>query len=128
MAELWGGKLHSRALLGRWGEDEAVRYWHSQGAEVLARNWRHRRGELDILVIDKNELVACEVKTRKSHAAGTPFESITSEKFRRIVVLFGLWRSENPALSRGRLWRIDVIGVTVWPDRTDIDHLRRLGF
>jgi putative endonuclease len=123
-----GGKLHSRALLGRWGEDEAARYWHLQGAEILARNWRCRRGELDILVIDKGELVACEVKTRKSQVAGTPLESVTPEKFRRLVALFALWRSENPAIARGRLWRIDVIGVTVWQDRTEIDHLRRLGF
>lgn len=120
--------MNSRGVLGRWGEEQAQRYWLSLGATVLVRNWRCQRGEIDLLVIDEGELVACEVKTRQSHLAGTPFESITPQKLHRISLLFGIWRSENPRFARGRIWRIDAIGVTAWPDRLDLAHLRRLGF
>ena len=65
--------------LGKWGEMHACNYWRSLGASVLAQNWRCRRGELDLVVLDQGELVACEVKTRRSHQAGTPFEAITPQ-------------------------------------------------
>jgi len=120
--------LHSRAALGKWGEEQACQYWQSIGGQILARNWRCRHGEIDILLIDHEELVACEVKTRQSHLAGTPFESVTPEKFRRLVVSFGIWRREHSDVAHGRLWRIDAIGVSAWPARLDIDHRRRLGF
>lgn len=120
--------MHAKALLGRWGEEQAVQHWQSLGAEVLARNWWCQRGEIDLVLLDGGELVACEVKTRRSHGAGTPFEAITTAKLLRLVSLFGLWRVKHPTLANGRTWRIDAIAVTAWPDRLDVQHLRRLGF
>ncbi len=51
------------AQTGREGEDEAARYLAGAGMEILARNWRTRRGELDIVARDGESLVIVEVKT-----------------------------------------------------------------
>jgi putative endonuclease len=113
--------------LGKWGEMHACNYWRSLGASVLAQNWRRRRGELDLVVLDQGELVACEVKTRRSHQAGTPFEAITPQKLCQLSTLFSIWRSLNPIWPRPISWRLDAIGITVWPDQMEVQHLRRVG-
>ena len=53
-------------LLGRSGEDEAAAWYAAHGYEVLARNWRCRAGELDLIVARGRLVVFCEVKSRSS--------------------------------------------------------------
>ena len=52
-------------VLGRYGEDLAVRYLRERGMEVLERNWRCEHGEVDVVARDGDCLVICEVKTRR---------------------------------------------------------------
>ncbi len=64
--------MGSNTLLGRAGEQVAVRHLEAQGIEVLARNWRPTgaglRGEIDIVARDGPVLVVCEVKARRGRA------------------------------------------------------------
>jgi putative endonuclease len=58
---------------------------------VLARNWRCREGEIDIVARDGDVLVVCEVKTRRDVAFGTPLEAVTPAKAARLRRLTARW-------------------------------------
>jgi putative endonuclease len=80
---------------------------------VVARNWRCRAGELDLVVVDPaGTVVFCEVKTRSSGAYGSPFEAVTAAKLRRLRQLAGRFLAEARPLGLhvGDL-RIDVAAV-----------------
>ncbi|MFP5022965.1 YraN family protein [Pseudonocardia phyllosphaerae] len=103
--------------LGRRGEDTAADYLQrTHGMVVLARNWRCRDGELDIVATDpEHRLVVVEVKTRSGTGYGEPAESITPAKMRRIRGLARAWMSEHHVV-----WpeiRFDVVAVLMPPDR-----------
>ena len=84
--------------LGRAGEDAVVRWYQARGYRVVARNWRHGRGELDLVVTDGRVLVVCEVKTRTSVAYGSGLEAVTADKQRQV-------RTLGSAFLRARQWR-----------------------
>jgi putative endonuclease len=98
-----------RGRLGKRGEDLAVDHLSRQGYQVLERNWRCARGEIDIVAIDGSALVFVEVKTRSSRNFGHPLEAITLVKLARLRSLALAWCHAHPDRS-GQL-RIDAIGV-----------------
>ena len=100
--------------LGRLGEALAVRYLSGQGYMIMDRNWRCRWGEIDIVALDDLALVVCEVKTRAGQRNGSPLESVTPAKLRRLHRLAELWLVERGG-RRERI-RIDAVGVSVDPD------------
>jgi len=80
-----------RRRLGQFGEDLVVKWYESGGYRIVARNWRCREGEIDIVVAIDDILVFCEVKTRSSTAFGSPFDAVTPAKqmrVRRIAMRF----------------------------------------
>lgn len=77
---------------------------------VVARNWRCRAGEIDLIVRRDRLVVFCEVKTRSSDTFGTPAEAVTVSKQVRVRRLAGRWLAEQPAARGGRI-RFDVAAV-----------------
>jgi putative endonuclease len=62
-----------------------VASWYArEGYEILARNWRCPRGELDVVAWRNGVLVICEVKARRNNHLGDPFEAITPRKVLRL--------------------------------------------
>lgn len=99
--------------LGARGEDLTVAWYTNQGYTVLARNWRCREGELD-LVVSRGRCVAfCEVKTRSGAGFGLPAEAVTGEKQRRLRRLATRWLAEQPPSGGFAEVRFDVACVTV---------------
>jgi putative endonuclease len=98
-----------RRALGARGELLTARWYEARGYEVLARNWRCREGELDLVLRQGRTIVFCEVKTRSSNAYGTPAEAVTRTKQVRLRTLALRWLEETGA-RRGHL-RFDVAGV-----------------
>lgn len=98
-----------RQALGAHGESLAARWYVEHGYEVLARNWRCRDGELDLVVRRNRTIVFCEVKTRSSTAYGTPAEAVTHAKRQRIRRLAARWLEESPV--RPSQIRFDVAAV-----------------
>lgn len=103
--------MRAKDAVGRYGEDVAARFVTAQGWTVLARNWRCADGELDIVALDGDELVAVEVKTRRSTAYGHPAEAVTYRKLARLRRLTARWLSEHDV--RARSVRVDVVAVLV---------------
>lgn len=108
---------------GSNGEELVSRRLTDQGWTVLARNWRTRHGELDIIALDGDVLVAVEVKTRRSLSAGVPLEAITPRKVARLRRLLVAWLHQQDA-SFGAI-RVDAVGVWLRDDAPDeVEHLR----
>jgi putative endonuclease len=107
------GRPSPRAT-GAQGEALAARWYEHKGYEVLARNWRCRHGEIDLVVRSGTCVVFCEVKTRSNDGFGAGSESVTPDKQRRIRRLAASWLAElGPASSRP--WvdvRFDVVSIT----------------
>ena len=70
----------ARVARGKWAEDLVSRWYEQQGYVIVARNWRCKRGELDVVACRDAVLVVCEVKARASNAFGTPAEAVTPAK------------------------------------------------
>ena len=98
-----------RQALGRYGEGLTARAYERAGYEVLARNWRCRAGELDLVLGRGRELVVCEVKTRSSLLFGSPAEAVDSRKQQRLRVLAA--RYVNETGRRPASIRFDVASV-----------------
>jgi putative endonuclease len=116
----------ARRALGHYGEQLAARYLTERGFEVLDRNWRCPRGELDLVARDGDCLVFCEVKTRRSVRYGDPVEAVTWTKAARLRGLAAAWLASHD--ERAPRIRIDVIAI-VRPvrGRAQIKHLVGVG-
>ena len=69
---------------GAAAEALAARFLTTRGLAIVARNYRCRGGEIDLVVRDGNTLVFVEVRLRRSQAFGGAAESITATKRRRL--------------------------------------------
>ncbi|MGH3261259.1 MAG: YraN family protein [Trebonia sp.] len=85
----------ARGALGRYGEDVAARHLTAAGLTLLARNWRCREGEVDIIATEGDVLVVCEVKTRRGVAFGTPLDAVTPAKAARRRRLAVRWLADQ---------------------------------
>lgn len=101
--------MKPKDALGKYGEELATRYLTKNGMVILERNWRCDIGELDVIARDKDDLVICEVKTRRSTVFGEPIEAVTSRKVRRMRGLALRWLETKSVSPRGI--RFDVVGV-----------------
>lgn len=113
-----------RIALGKWGEDLAVAHLEAAGYEVLARNWRCREGELDVVARGDGSLVFVEVKARSGLAFGSPAEAVSPVKARRIRGLAARWLTECRPPGHHDL-RFDVISIVRHPNASpDVVHLQ----
>ena len=112
MSDAADGKLSNwRQRLGRWGEDTAASYLESVGHQIMARNWRGKSGEVDLITRHDEVIVFVEVKTRRGSAYGLPEEALTPLKASRLMETAELYLSEND-LSDVE-WRIDLVAIEV---------------
>jgi putative endonuclease len=99
-----------RRQLGIDGETAAAQWYEAQGYEVVARNWRCKEGELDLIVRQGRLYVFCEVKARTTDAFGVPAEAVTRTKQMRLRRLAARWL-DSDAPVRAREIRFDVAAV-----------------
>lgn len=100
-----------RHRIGRLGEQVAAEHLERLGLDVLARNYRTRWGELDIVARDEHRLVFCEVKTRRL-GSSQPLEGLREIQQRRIRRMAVAWLVEQPAGDFAPELRFDAVGVT----------------
>ena len=106
--------------LGRLGEHFAAEHLRRDRMQVLARNWRHRRGEIDLIARQAGVVVFCEVKTRRSQRYGA-LDAVDGEKLRRIAWLARTWLHEH--CRSDQPWRIDRMALTVADARRiELEH------
>ena len=112
----------ARISLGKRGEDLACAELERRGYEIIARRYRVRSGELDVVARDGATLVFVEVKTRTSRAFGGAAEAVTPLKQRRMAQL------AEEYLMRHRLsecpCRFDVVSIHVGEGAPEIQILQ----
>jgi putative endonuclease len=86
----------SRAAAGAAAEALAARYLEARGLAILARNWRRRCGEIDLIARDGDTLVFVEVRLRRRTDFGDAAASITAAKRARLVAAAGLYLARVP--------------------------------
>lgn len=74
--------------LGKWGEDEAALYYEDRGYEILERDWKVGKRDIDLIVLteDKDTLVFVEVKTRQNNDLQEPEEAVDVKKMRNLAI------------------------------------------
>jgi putative endonuclease len=92
----------------------AARWYERRGYEILARNWRCRDGEIDLVVRGDGCIVFSEVKTRTSARFGAGSEAVSPVKQRRIRRLAASWFAQSGTSDRGSHdgVRFDVVSIT----------------
>jgi putative endonuclease len=97
--------------LGEIGEELAVQALERQGYAILARRYRRRGGEIDIVAVDGATVVFVEVKARDGSAFGGGSEAVTALKRHRLTA------TARDFLARHRLearpCRFDVVAIDV---------------
>lgn len=115
--------LEDRQSTGKLGEDLAAKQLRHQGYAILARRYRTRYGEIDIVAQDGDTVVFVEVKARRTERFGTAAESITPWKQRRIAAM-----ALDYLAWSGRLdcpCRFDVVAIDgVATDNVTIQHIK----
>ena len=109
---------------GKRAEDLCAGLMHRAGLQVLARNWRCRHGEIDLIARDGSTLVFAEVRLRRDARFGGAAESVTAAKRARLVAAARLYLAGRPesdcrfdvllldALDGGRVqWVRDAFGA-----------------
>lgn len=100
--------------LGRFGEDYAARQFQQSGCTVLERSWRAGHGEIDLIVLDGEDLVFAEVKTRSPDYLVRPAEAVGPAKRRKIIETAVRYTMEHPEYS-GLQPRFDVVEIVAQP-------------
>jgi putative endonuclease len=98
--------------LGRLGEEAAARWYRERGWEQLARNWRCREGEIDLVCTRGQVIAFVEVKARSGMGFGAPVESVTPRKAARLRRLASRFLSAHPGLG-ARTLRFDMAAVSL---------------
>ena len=101
----------ARLRLGAAGEERAAAWYRAHGYAVVARNWRCKEGEIDLICARGRTLVICEVKTRSSLAYGHPAEAVTPTKQKKLRTLALLWLRDQDGPVRADALRFDVAAV-----------------
>ncbi len=99
----------NRQSVGAAGEDAALRLYLGRGYQLVARNWRCRLGELDLILARRGVLVICEVKARRGGGFGGGWEAVTARKQAKIRAVSQAFLQASGA--RPRTVRFDVASV-----------------
>ena len=113
-----------RQTLGKWGEELAVRELERRGYAILARRYRTRHGEIDIVADESGTVVFVEVKAREGAENGGAAAAVTARKQRRLASMAVDYLTRNHLTNRP--CRFDVVAidgpeVTVYASAFDAD-------
>lgn len=101
--------MDKRHALGESGEARAAVWLKRRGWRIIARRWRCRAGEIDLIGVDEDVLVFVEVKTRSSALFGAPEEAVGARKRARMARAASFYLHTR-GKSRERA-RFDVVAV-----------------
>ena len=105
---------------GKKGEDIAAQYLQQNGYQILEKNWRYHRNEIDIVASINNVVVVAEVKTRHSKPLVAPELAVDRTKRKAII------RSANAYVNYKRMLqevRFDIITVIISGENAEVNHI-----
>ena len=100
-----------RQQIGHAAEDAAVAFLISRGVEIVARNFRCRMGELDVIGREADTLIVVEVRMRASNRFGGAAASVNYRKQAKLQRAAALFLQQRKDLARLRV-RFDVVALS----------------
>ena len=119
-------QCENRQELGALGETLACSVLEEKGFRVIARNYRCKIGEIDIICVKDKLLVFCEVKCRRSFVFGIPAEAVDTKKIRHIRRVASWYLSQKMRIYRFYSdfnMRFDVVEVVFVNDDYELNHV-----
>lgn len=109
---------------GKSGESLAATYLQHKGYRIIARNFRSRFGEIDLIATHNNRLIFVEVKARHSSLFGQPQEAVGKHKIAAITTTGELFISTHTRLPKQL--QIDVIAIDMSCVPAKITHFENV--
>lgn len=117
--------MYQSHIIGKIGEEIAVKYLQDIGYEIIQRNYSCKLGEIDVIAKYKGELIIIEVKTRTSNLYGQPAEAVNDIKQKHIFKAAQYYLIKNK--MEDTLVRIDVIEVYLNKNKTyKLNHIKQV--
>ena len=109
-------------VAGKFGEDCAAKFLEAKGYKIVARNFRIRSAEIDIIAQKDGVLVFIEVKARSSIRHGLPVEAVTLRKQKKIIKAAGVFlQNEN---FTEYACRFDVVEIYFYGEHVEkVNHI-----
>ncbi|OGQ98359.1 MAG: YraN family protein [Deltaproteobacteria bacterium RIFOXYD12_FULL_55_16] len=115
-----------KITVGQLGETLACQYLLRLGYRIILRNYRTKLGEIDIIAEEQGTLVFVEVKSRRGHQCGHPFEAVTPAKCRQISKAALLYLAETG--REGSPARFDVVAISFAGEAAPVIELAQNAF
>ncbi len=106
--------------LGQKGEDLAAEYYRKNNYVILDRNWKCYHLEVDLIVLNENYIVFCEVKTRSYTTLGEPETFVTPQKQKNLIRAANLYLTRR---SINKEVRFDIISIITKGENYQIHHI-----
>ena len=108
--------------LGKWGEALAAEFVEKKGYEIIERDWKSGRHDLDIIARDEDTLVIIEVKTRRNRLFGNPEEAIDYKKRQSLQSAINHYVKSHHVNAPVRFDIISIVGTI--GSTPEIDHIK----
>lgn len=125
------GKLPEKQVLGNWGETLALEHLQARGYRLLARNWRCKAGEIDLIVQTPTgtDIVFVEVRLRRRTRYGAGLDTVAWQKQRKLIKTAQWYLQSTRQLHLSA--RFDVISIEhedgTNPQLEHIEHAFEVG-
>ena len=119
---------YPKHALGKFGEMVAENLMINKGYQIVAKNWKNRHLEIDIIAKNKKEIVFVEVKTRSSIICGLPVEQVRDDQKKNLIAAANAYIKKN---NIQLIPRFDIVGIAVNPNNMqilDITHIENAFF
>ena len=107
--------------LGKEGEEIATGYLANDGYKILERNWRYKKGEIDIICSKEDFIMFVEVKTRSTGFFGQPEEAVNKKKQRYLIQAADAYVNQKDILLEVRY---DIISIIIHQKKQKIRHIQ----
>lgn len=116
------GKKSKKDVFAQRSEDEAANFLRKHGYTILARNYRSRYAEIDIIAQKGDCIAFVEVKARRTDRWGGPFEAVNARKRKKIIALADSYIATHR--RRNVAYRFDIISILWAEDEAfpEIEH------
>ena len=116
--------MYLKHEIGKFGEDIAINYLEKLGYKIIERNFMAKQGEIDIIAMDKKELVFIEVKTRTNDIYGHPVEAVNFFKQKHWLNTVKYYLYINH--MENEFVRFDVIEVYLNKNSYRVNHIKQV--
>ena len=106
--------------LGKKGEALAVKKLLDEGYQILERNYRYRKAEVDIIAINMDHLIGIEVKTRSTSDFGNPQDFVKPKQIELLVKAMNFYANIQDI---DREIRFDIIAIILNSNKTEMTHI-----